>query len=973
MKTSLPSCILDGLNSLIITDEKNFGKAVFRESTNQTIQLLNPAYKFKSSLFWAVTIFLLFFISFTYTANAEPMKSYTFWYGLNPPVELLSQFDNIIVEADHLSDQKIKALKQHGSKVLAYLSVGEWNPQRSSNQAVESAWILGGNQNWQSNIMDLTTKGWKQFIADRIEALQKRGFEGLFLDTLDSYMLLTMSASQKKKQQKGLVDLIAQIKEQYPDFLLVANRGFEIMAQIAPYLDAVAAESMYHGWDNAKQQYIPVSENDRNWLKQTLNTIKSKYNMNIVILDYLPPEQRESARKTARKIEEDGFIPWVSNPSLDYMGIGLLEAIPRKVLLIYDSKIEGKNLINVKNHQFLAPLFEYMGYIPEYVDVQQNLPKEILKGRYIGVVSWLETQPTGNQFKLWLQAKIKETIPVALLGDLAFLKDRQLAELIGIRVAKELESSQLMIEKKSDLIGYETKELSRTDYIIPLLSSHQHDNITHLRLKDKTGRQADLVVTGDWGGFAGDSALLDEDFNHSVSWIIDPFTFFKKALKLPQIPVPDITTENGRRLFFIHVDGDGFMTKFESPGKGYAAQILLDNIFKIYLVPHTISIIEGEIGSTGLYPEISSELEAIAQRIFALNHVEIASHSYSHPFKWEKISEGETSGAYHLTLKNYSFNLQREIVGSVNYINTRLAPVGKKTSVFFWTGDCLPTSKAMALVARMGLLNMNGEDTKITKAEPFLTNIRGMGKRFANGEFQTYAPVTNENLYTNLWTGPFYGFRRVIETFKLTDVPRRMKPIDIYYHFYSGSKQASLKALKTVYEWAMHQETMPIYAGDYIRKVLNYSNVGIAKRGDNSWRVTGLHTIKTLRLPKNSGWPQDINALNIVGWRNLHDGVYLHVGTDSVVEFTLNSKSDRSLRLRQSNGRIIKWRKNDKKNIDFHIKGNVPVLMEVANAGENCTLFWKEGILSPKERFNNILTFAFPGKDTGDARIECHE
>jgi uncharacterized protein (TIGR01370 family) len=973
MKTSIPSCILDGLNSLIMTYEKNFGKAVFRESINQTIHLLNPAYKFKSSFYAAVTIFLLFFIAFTDAVDAESVASYTFWYGTHPPVELLSQFDNIIVEPDHLNDQEIKALKLNGSKVLAYLSLGEWNPQRSTDQAIESAWIMGSNPNWHSHIMDLATKGWKQFVANRIEALKKRGFEGLFLDTLDSYMLLTMSAPQKKKQQQGLVDLIAQIKEQHPNFLLVANRGFEIMDQIAPYLDAVAAESMYQGWDNAKQQYISVSENDRNWLRKTLNTIKSKYNLKIVILDYLPPEERESARKTARKIEQDGFIPWVSNPSLDYMGIGLLEAIPRKVLLIYDSKKEDKNLINIKNHRFVAPLFEYMGYIPEYADIQQSLPIEILKGRYIGIVSWLVERPEGNEFKLWLQAKIKETIPVALLGDLTFLKDRQLAELIGIRVAKELESSQLMIARKSDLIGYETKELNRTDYAIPLISSRQHNNITHLRLKDKTGNEADLVVTGDWGGFAGNSAILDEDFSYSVSWIMDPIAFFNKAFQLPQIPVPDITTENGRRLFFIHVDGDGFMTKFETPGKGYAAQVLLENIFKVYPVPHTISIIEGEISPTGIYPEISSELEAIAQRIFALNNVEIASHSYSHPFKLENVSEKETSGGYHLALKNYAFDLQREIVGSVNYINSRLAPVGKKTSVFLWTGDCLPTPKAMALVARMGLLNMNGGDTKITNAEPFLTNIRGMGKSFVNGEFQTYAPMANDNIYTNLWTGPFFGFRRVIETFKLTDVPRRMKPIDIYYHFYSGSRQASLKALKTVYDWAMHQETMPIYAGDYIRKVLNYSNVGIAKRGDHRWRVTGLHAIKTLRLPKNSGWPQDVNALNIVGWRNLHDGVYLHVGTGSVVEFTLGHQPAGFLRLRQSNGRIIKWRKNDEKNIDFRIKGNVPVLMEVENAGENCTLMWKEGILSPQARFKNTLTFAFPGKDTGDARIECYE
>jgi len=47
-------------------------------------------------------------------------------------------------------------------------------------------------------------------------------------------------------------------------------------------------------------------------------------------------------------------------------------------------------------------------------------------------------------------------------------------------------------------------------------------------------------------------------------------------------------------------------------------------------------------------------------------------------------------------------------------------------------------------------------------------------------------------------TGPdrFTVFERVIETFKLTDEPIRFKPVDIYYHFYAGTKPASIVALQ---------------------------------------------------------------------------------------------------------------------------------------------------------------------------------
>jgi hypothetical protein len=39
----------------------------------------------------------------------------------------------------------------------------------------------------------------------------------------------------------------------------------------------------------------------------------------------------------------------------------------------------------------------------------------------------------------------------------------------------------------------------------------------------------------------------------------------------------------------------------------------------------------------------------------------------------------------------------------------------------------------------------------------------------------------------------------------MTEKPYRIKPINIYYHFYSGSKLAAFNALKEVYDWAIKQ------------------------------------------------------------------------------------------------------------------------------------------------------------------------
>lgn len=47
------------------------------------------------------------------------------------------------------------------------------------------------------------------------------------------------------------------------------------------------------------------------------------------------------------------------------------------------------------------------------------------------------------------------------------------------------------------------------------------------------------------------------------------------------------------------------------------------------------------------------------------------------------------------------------------------------------------------------------------------------------------------------WT--FYGFERVIETFEFTETPRRLKPINIYFHTYLTTKLAGMRSLDKVF------------------------------------------------------------------------------------------------------------------------------------------------------------------------------
>ena len=130
---------------------------------------------------------------------------------------------------------------------------------------------------------------------------------------------------------------------------------------------------------------------------------------------------------------------------------------------------------------------------------------------------------------------------------------------------------------------------------------------------------------------------------------------------------------------------------------------------------------------------------------------------------------------------------------SVKYINETLLPSGKKVRTFFWTGNCEPTPAAVKLCQELGIDNINGGDSIFDRKNPSYTSLAPLGVE-VGGYRQIYAPNSNENIYTNEWHGPYYGFKFVLETFGNTESPVRIKPINIYYHYYSGERWAALNA-----------------------------------------------------------------------------------------------------------------------------------------------------------------------------------
>ncbi len=856
-----------------------------------------------------------------------------FYYGPQPPWDELQAFDLVVVDPGHVPNPTQPVLPK--TERVAYVSVGEVHPSRAYAAKIPKAWLKGDNKDWGSRLIDQAAPEWPRFFSETvIDPLWAAGYRSFFLDTLDSYHLFAKTPEDKAKQEAGMVALVMELKRLHPQAKLIFNRGFEILDRTYKEVAYVAAESLFQGYDAGKSTYRPVPAADREWLMGQFKRITQEYKLPVIAIDYVPPNDRALARSTAKQIEAQGFIPWVATPDLATLGVGSVEVMPRRILMVHSPLANEFELRGTEAVRMATMPLNYLGYAVEYVDYRR-LPESNLAGRYAGVVFWLGAMGTSTdrqKVSAWITRRLDENVPMAFVNEVGPMLSSALSTRLGLdQTAKGGDSGPVTVIQQTSMMGFERQPRPQANEFTPLTLKVGRPLLT---LGKGKAQQVAAAITP-WGGYVMDPfGLVTLANQEEARWVTNPFAFFKEALRLPDMPVPDVTTESGRRMLLVHMDGDGFVSRSELPGNPFAGEVIRDRIVKKFPIPMAISVIEAELSPQGLYPQYAQQLEAVARDMFRAPNVEIASHSYTHPFNWGKAqAAGETAQGYHLNIPGYRLSLQREIEGSIRYIETRLAPAGKKVALFLWTGDTVAGREAIALTKKQGVLNINGGDTVATQTRPTVTQVEGLGMYFGD-QFQVFAPNQNENVYTNNWTGPFSGFERVIETFEFTESPRRLKPINIYFHTYIATKLAGLRSLEKVFDYALKQETTPIFASDYAKKVESFLHVAVARTA-TGWRVRGAGNLHTVRAPLSLGVPDLTLSESVAGFKPNPQNMYIHLAGPSA-DLVFTPQATNTVRLDSANATLESVTRSASASTTTYrwaLAGQVPLQFTLAHAG----------------------------------------
>ena len=609
-------------------------------------------------------------------------------------------------------------------------------------------------------------------------------------------------------------------------------------------------------------------------------------------------------------------------------------AVKRVVIGLFNGADEGTPRRS-RLHRLAEMPLNHLGIVMIPHDVQKGLPGEEVMRDARGIVTWFSyvAFPDASAYLGWLDAQMENGKKLVILdhigidpGQIEGIVARKLFDRVIGRLGLRWEREWVQLTYASRLLAGDPAMVGFERPFPPILAPYHRVSlipgsaVSHLSVRRIGRSETDqLIVTGPAGGYAGEdySGALPVD---EWSWYINPFEFFRAALATDDIPKLDTTTLSGRRIFYSHVDGDGWHNVSSAEtyrGKQISsAEVQYEQILLKYPdLPVTIGPITGDLDPSWYGSEAARRL---ARKIFELPNVEAGSHTHSHPFAWgffrnadprreepflklypsrpghsqgdsvwrpEDLpldggtaarSDDDMSKQYQRP-RSYAvkpFDLNLEIAGSLKAL-ADLLPPGKKVAIMQWSGDTSPFERVMELTAAAGVRNINGGDPRMDGVYRSYAQLSPLGLRV--GRFwQIYSSGGNENIYTENWRARFYGYRNLVEMLENAETPLRIKPINVYYHFYIVEREDSLNSLRYVLDFVRRQEIAPITTSHFASIVDGFYAARIVALGGERWRIEDRDGLQTVRFDRASTKSVDFaRSEGIIGQRHHQGSLYV--------------------------------------------------------------------------------------------------
>jgi hypothetical protein len=255
-------------------------------------------------------------------------RNYYLYYAADH-FEDLAKYDVAILHIPKMTPPEVRKLSDLGVVTIGYISVGEDEALHvgdGNGPGGKASWYLDKDHDgkpdengiWKSYYANASDPAWRAECLRQARVLvDEYGFEGFFLDTIempDAY----------PEARTGMIQLVKELREAFPDKVIVANRAFSLLKEpdVAGNIDAILYESFSGHYDFDAKRYYRFSPSDldgtRKVIEQFVLPVMKKYpDFRVLALDYADPKDSQWIQVCFDRAVTFGFLPCVAPIFLD--------------------------------------------------------------------------------------------------------------------------------------------------------------------------------------------------------------------------------------------------------------------------------------------------------------------------------------------------------------------------------------------------------------------------------------------------------------------------------------------------------------------------------------------------------------------------------------------------------------------------------------------------------------------------------
>lgn len=272
---------------------------------------------------WSLVAAWLATLALFFGCSPSQAERWFIHYGSDVPHSALTSSALAIVEPDNFNPATFPGLK---IKLIAYLSVGEVSEDRWYwGEIKDKPFVLASNPRWpRAHRVDPRAEVWQRLLLEQlIPAILQKGFDGLFLDTLDTALYLEKKDSKRFVGTRGaMIGLIREIRRRYPKLILIPNNGFEFLESYGDVIDGVAVEDLYIRWDFDRKKPVKTLLVDDLAKEAYLDTFKARYQKPVYNILYGVDPKDPLAQYGIQKSKRKKYL-WYLGP-IDLMQLGAM-------------------------------------------------------------------------------------------------------------------------------------------------------------------------------------------------------------------------------------------------------------------------------------------------------------------------------------------------------------------------------------------------------------------------------------------------------------------------------------------------------------------------------------------------------------------------------------------------------------------------------------------------------------------------